>query len=253
VTTGSLCVGAIKPFTETGVLVMVRGGSSVEIAMACQRLADIAKGWPGVIEVTPGLDSIAVRYDPDCTSFDTIRTQIVKLDLDALPLTSGGTSQGTSWGTSETAIDVPVCFEAPYAPDLATVCAQLGMGPTTLIDQLTDKPLPILNMGFAPGFAYMGGLSGVLAAPERLPRRAEPRRVVPAGSLAMAAGFAGLYSCATPGGWHLIGRTPLTLFDANAAHPFILHPGRAVQLRPMTELELQRYTEQTLRKGGYGK
>ncbi|MEM1192221.1 MAG: allophanate hydrolase subunit 1 [Pseudomonadota bacterium] len=233
----SLRFDKINPFTETGLLIMLAGGDSAERAMGCQHLARVATRWPGMTSVTPGLDSVALRYDPDETSFKQIRARLNKVNWAEYSIASNAAATDP--------IDVPICFDDPFAPDLAHVANRLHITIDEIIIQLTDKPIPVLNMGFAPGFAYVGGLRGPLADETALSRRSVPRTAVPAGSLALAAGFAGLYSCSTPGGWHVVGRTPIPLFNAHSSTPFVLKPGNEISLRTIDAQVFQQHKERT--------
>lgn len=122
---------------------------------------------------------------------------------------------------------VPVCFAADFAPDLAEVAAATGGTADSVVAALCAAPLVVARLGFLPGFPYMAGVPAAL----HLPRRAVPRARVPAGSVAIATDQAGIYPCESPGGWHLVGRTPLLLFDLFRDPPALLAPGQRVQLQ----------------------
>ncbi len=118
---------------------------------------------------------------------------------------------------------IPCTFDGP---DLAEVCARTGCTPGEVVELLTGQPLAVGVVGFSPGFAYLEGLAGPLSG---VPRRAEPRAVVPAGSVAIANGHAAVYPTASPGGWHLVGRTGVTLFSAERPPYALLAPGDRVR------------------------
>ncbi|MGO9239395.1 MAG: 5-oxoprolinase subunit PxpB [Bryobacteraceae bacterium] len=121
-------------------------------------------------------------------------------------------------------LDVPVCCEAPFAPDLEPIAAEAGLTLEAAIARLAAAAYHVAFLGFAPGFPYLLGLPPELAAP-RLER---PRIRVPAGSVGIAGAQAGIYPAETPGGWRLIGRTPLRLFDASRQPMSRLLPGDEV-------------------------
>ena len=123
---------------------------------------------------------------------------------------------------------LPVRFGGADGPDLAAVARELGATPDEVVRRLLEARLEVLFLGFAPGFAYCGPLPDDLV----VPRLATPRRRVPAGSVAIAGRFAGAYPAALPGGWRLLGRTDVRLFDPAADPPAMLRPGRLVQLVP---------------------
>jgi inhibitor of KinA len=107
-------------------------------------------------------------------------------------------------------VEIPVCYGGDFAPDLADVCALHGLTAAQAIALHTSSEYRVQFLGFVPGFAYLGGLPEALATP----RLATPRRSVPAGSVGIAGGQTAVYPFATPGGWRLIGRTPLRIFRA---------------------------------------
>jgi len=119
---------------------------------------------------------------------------------------------------------VDVTFDGP---DLAEVAVAVGLGVDEVVSAVTGAELLVAFCGFAPGFAYLTGLPALL----HLPRRATPRTRVPAGSVAIAGEYAGIYPTASPGGWHLLGHTDAVLFDAARPEPALLPPGTRVRLR----------------------
>jgi KipI family sensor histidine kinase inhibitor len=131
---------------------------------------------------------------------------------------------------------LPVCFDAEFAPDLAELARAQGLRSDQVVALMTGTVFRVYMLGFQPGFPYMGGLPAVL---ER-PRRATPRTVVPEGSLAVAGLMCAVYPWRSPGGWHLLGRMPLALFDAARSDPAWLHPGDQVR---WVAIERERYDE----------
>lgn len=118
------------------------------------------------------------------------------------------------------AVSIPVTFDGP---DLEGVAAIVGLTPSAVVDALTGATFTVAFGGFAPGFAYLSGL------PWSVPRLASPRPRVPAGSVALAAEFAGIYPTASPGGWQLVGRTDTVDLDLDRDPPALLTPGRTVR------------------------
>jgi inhibitor of KinA len=177
----------------------------------------------GVLETLPTFRSLLVNYDPRTTDPERLKQGLAAIigDMDDAPLPS------RQW-------TIPVCYAPEVAPDIAEVAALTGMTPAQVAECHAGAAYYVYMLGFLPGYAYMGDVP----APLRLPRRREPRTRVPAGSLAIATSFFSIYPFESPGGWHLIGRTPLTFFDAAAEHPAILAPGDEVRLEPVT---LDRY------------
>jgi KipI family sensor histidine kinase inhibitor len=121
---------------------------------------------------------------------------------------------------TEDGLDIPVTFDGP---DLADVAAIAGLSDEAVVAALTGVAFQVAFGGFAPGFAYLRGL------PWSVPRLDSPRPRVPAGSVALAAEYAGIYPTASPGGWRLVGRTDIVLFDIDRSPPALLTPGRTVR------------------------
>jgi inhibitor of KinA len=122
-------------------------------------------------------------------------------------------------------IDVPVCYGGEFGPDLPDVAAACGCTEEDIVRLHTSVEYRVFVVGFVPGFAYMGVVDDRLM----LPRRRTPRTKVPAGSVAVAAGQTGIYPIETPGGWHLLGRTPIRPFDPLRAQPVLFRPGDRVR------------------------
>jgi inhibitor of KinA len=122
-------------------------------------------------------------------------------------------------------VHVPVCYDEEFAPDLEVVARFAALGRSAVIDLHCSREYRVFMLGFVPGFAYMGTVDARLA----LPRRAEPRTAVPAGSVGVAAGQTGIYPSQTPGGWHLVGRTPLHLLSFDRPTPAMFTAGDRVR------------------------
>ncbi len=128
-------------------------------------------------------------------------------------------------------VDVPVCYDGPYGPDLGDVAAFGQCSIDEVIALHLAGEYRVFVVGFVPGFAYMASVDPRIAAP----RRPSPRLKVPAGSVAVAAGQTGVYPAETPGGWHLIGRCPVKPYDSSRAEPFLFHPGDRVRFTRISE------------------
>ena len=184
---------------------------------------DIAQGrLHGARETVPALRSATLHFDPltaDPESWlDRLR------DLAAHP-------PATRPATREW--ELPVCFDAEFAPDLA----EIASSPDDFIAALISEPVTVKMLGFLPGFAYMGDIPALC----RAPRRKTPRSAVPAGSVAVAGAMCAAYPWTSPGGWNLVGRTPVSLFDpAREDRPALLAPGDTVRWKPISRAEFDR-------------
>jgi inhibitor of KinA len=130
-------------------------------------------------------------------------------------------------------LEIPVCYDAEFALDLARIAEQTTLDPSEVIALHLSAKYTTACIGFMPGFPFLAGLPKELHSP----RLATPRTRVPAGSVAIAGAQSGVYPLESPGGWNVIGRTPIRLFDANANPPALLRPGDRVRFRAITRDE----------------
>ena len=186
----------------------------------------LAAGIPGVTGIVPGFASLAVHFDLLRVSVGQMRS-IVSQHLGGAPAVMP---------IPVRRIRIPVCFQAAVAPDLEGVCQFAGCSVRECVDLLCRTVFSVRIIGFSPGFPYLTGLPECLA----IPRRSTPRLKVPAGSLAVGGGQAGIYPEDSPGGWHLIGRTNVKLFDASREDCCLLAPGDEVELVEIAALTSDR-------------
>lgn len=136
-------------------------------------------------------------------------------------------------------VTIPVCYGGDYGPDLAFVAQYNNLSEREVIHLHSSGTYPVYMIGFAPGFPYLGGLPKQLNAP----RRPSPRASIPAGSVGIAGSQTGVYPISTPGGWQLIGRTPIKLFQPERKEPSVLSAGDIVVFKPITDNEFDEYQE----------
>lgn len=179
-----------------------------------QRIWQLAAGLgqvPGLQGLIPGMNNLTLTFDPLLTDPDTLQAAV-----------------RTLWSKPARArqlgrvVEIPVRYDGP---DLADVAAHGRLSADEVVRRHTAAEYVVYFIGFQPGFAYLGGLDEAL----HTPRRAEPRTAVPAGSVGIGGAQTGIYPLATPGGWQLIGRTALALFDPHAEPPTLLAPGDRVR------------------------
>lgn len=179
--------------------------------------AKAAGDLPGVIETVPTMRSLMVAYDPLATSRADLQPRIDTLI--ARGLLAGGTSRR---------ITLPCCYDDPeFAPDLAEVAKRTKKSVEQVIAAHLASPFKVYVLGFMPGLAYVAGLEQSLY----LPRRDQPRVRVPRSSVAIAMDMTTIYPFESPGGWHLIGRTPLWMFDKRREQPVFLAPGDSLSFQ----------------------
>lgn len=178
----------------------------------------------GVVETMPTFRSLTVLYDPLQTSraaLDPVLTALAS-QSEAAPA-----ANGRRWR-------LPVCYGGEFGADLADVASATGLSPDAVVQLHADTELSVYMIGFMPGFPFMGDLPSALD----MPRRREPRLRVPAGSVAITGSLTAIYPWQSPGGWQLIGRCPVPLFDAAAATPSLLAPGDTVRFEAITAQRL---------------
>jgi KipI family sensor histidine kinase inhibitor len=157
---------------------------------------------------------IEINFDPAVLSFSELQKQIEQLALSTAAL------------PEPRQIQVPVMYDGE---DLSRVARHNGLRESEVIRLHSETTYLVYMLGFSPGFAYMGGLSSKLATP----RLETPRVAVPAGAVGIAGNQTGIYPVESPGGWNIIGRTPLKLFDPTAENPFLFEPGDEVRFVPI--------------------
>jgi inhibitor of KinA len=203
-----------------------------------------AAGVAGVRDVVPTYRSVAIHFDPLRTDIDALTGEVDRA------LASGSSSSAAA----RSPIRIPVCYGGEFGPDLPAVAAYAGCSEQTVVLAHTATTYRVFMLGFVPGFAYLGIVDQRIA----MPRHAVPRVRVPARSVAIAGVQTGIYPSETPGGWQLIGRTPLPPFDPNRPEPFLMKAGDAVQFYAIERAEYDRVsksatTEDTAPSGGDGK
>jgi len=219
----------INPLGDAAVVVTLEGAAEAGTVAVAQALAAALEADPiaGFSECVPANASVAVYYDPvriasaaGAPPFERLRAWIEER---AAAAGAGGNPQGRL-------LTVPVCYGGEFGPDLEAVGAAHGLGAEEVVALHHGAEYLVSAVGFTPGFPYLHGL------PERLhtPRRGTPRSRVPAGSVAIGGTQSGIYPFETPGGWHLIGRTPWRLFDPYARPPALLQVGDRVRFQPVT-------------------
>lgn len=173
-----------------------------------------------------GYHTLTVYFDPLAVDAAWMEDQLREVAAD----TSGARHTGGAL------LDIPVCYGGACGPDLADVAATAGCSEQDVIELHASREYRVFVVGFVPGFAYMGAVDPRIA----LPRRSTPRTKVPAGSVAIAAGQTGIYPMETPGGWHLLGRTPVRPFDESRTQPVLFRPGDRVRFHSISASEYER-------------
>ena len=183
---------------------------------------------PAITEVVPTYRSATVHYRPEVLSYEELKQLLA-------PLAQGSTEEAEELPV----VEIPVCYGGEYGPDLEEVAQHCSLTPEEVIARHTAPTYRIYMLGFTPGFPYLGGMDPSIAAP----RRKEPRIHIPAGSVGIAGEQTGVYPIVSPGGWQLIGRTPLRLFDPQREQPILLSAGAGIRFVPIDEETFRKMEE----------
>jgi inhibitor of KinA len=182
---------------------------------------------PGVIELAPAYATVGVFFDPARTGLDALRTEIEKALRKSEP--------GRSFAEPGSTIEVPVCYEDEFAPDLRDVAWHAKLSLVEVVQRHSSATYRVSCVGFTPGFPYLSGLPAELATA----RRDSPRKRIPPGSVGIGGTQTGIYPSISPGGWNIIGRTPLRLFDVQREPPALFHAGDRVRFRRISREEFE--------------
>jgi inhibitor of KinA len=180
----------------------------------------------GVRDVVPTYRSVAIYFDPLRTDTDALLERI----------THEAETAGPGALAAAEPLRIPVCYGGDLGPDLPQVAAFAKMTADEVVERHASATYRVFMLGFVPGFAYLGLVDPSIA----MPRRAAPRVRVPAGSVGIAGVQTGIYPAETPGGWQLIGQTPVRPFDSRRDDPFLMKAGDAVQFYAIDRAEFDR-------------
>lgn len=183
-----------------------------------------AANIPGVTDVTPAYQTLGVFYDPYCAGSVELLIRNVR---HAIVSGSAATS------STPRQMIVPVCYDREFAIDVGDVAKRAGVSAEEVVKRHSSAEYRVVCVGFTPGFPYLSGLPPELATP----RRATPRTQVPAGAVAIGGKQTGIYPQASPGGWNIVGRTPLQFFDPAKDPPALLQAGDVVRFRAINRKE----------------
>jgi len=209
-------VPRIYLFGDEAIVCETPAPATLDVQRRIWAVAALARHWDAVREVVPGMNNLTITFDV--------------LTADTAALTS---ALEAAWHDADASlpdaegreVDIPVHYGGAAGPDLAEVARHTGLAPADVVARHAAGVYTVFFLGFQPGFAYLGGLDAAL----HTPRRREPRMAVPAGSVGIGGAQTGIYPARAPGGWQLIGRTSLSLFDPARNPPTLLLPGDRVR------------------------
>jgi len=207
----------IIPASDSSLLVVFGDGISPALHRQVMALFHALQGSAEarIRNLHPGYASLLIDFDPLQLSHDELSSAVQ-------PLASG---PAEACDAPANVVTIPVCYDREFGPDLPEVARHAGLSPEEVVRLHSSPTYLVYFLGFSPGFVYLGGLPEALGTP----RLATPRPAIAGGSVGIAGDQTGIYPVGSPGGWRLIGRTPLRLFDAEATPPTLLQPGDSVQ------------------------
>ena len=184
----------------------------------------------GVMDLIPAFASLLINYDPRVIGYKDLKARIEELLKIEVSEEAGDVR----------VFEIPVCYGGEYGPDIANIAENAGLSEQEVIDIHCSKDYLIYMLGFLPGFVYLGGLD------ERIhtPRLANPRISIPAGSVGIAASQTGIYPLNSPGGWQLLGMTPVKTYDPERETPILVEAGDYIRFVPVTEEEFLKIKKQ---------
>lgn len=185
---------------------------------------------PGIVELLPTYRSVLIQYDPLTIGTDALKARLSKIaeNLDSIVIPPAKV------------VEIPVLYGGEMGPDLGFVAEHAGITPEEVIRLHTEPEYLIYMLGFTPGFTYLGGLNEKI----HTPRLAQPRVKIPGGSVGIAGSQTGMYPIDSPGGWQLIGRTPVKLYDPNRADPILPRAGQYIKFRAIEQAEYDEIAKQ---------
>ena len=223
------------PLGDGAVMAELADAVDLDANAWAHRVAALVRGraplW--VTDVIPAIVTVTVHFSAT-TAREAAerREQAERFLLEAIER-----SHGHAATAPPRTVEIPVCYETPYALDLEEIATRTALAGDEVVRLHIASPHRVLMIGFAPGHPYIGGLDARLA----IPRRATPRPRMERGSVAIANGQTSIYPFVTPGGWNVIGRTPVTLFDPRREPPSLLEPNDAVRFVPIARDAFEQY------------
>lgn len=214
----------IRPVGDAALLIEYEERVDLQVNRAVHAADQIInqRQFPGFIESIPAYRSLLVQYNPDLINYE----QLVDLLNDLL----AGINPDFAFKNTKR-LTIPTIYGGKYGPDLAYVAEFHSLSVQQVIERHTAREYPVYMMGFTPGFPYLGGMDSEIATP----RLVTPRTHVPAGSVGIAESQTGIYPIGSPGGWRIIGYTPLKLYDPERSPPFLVSPGDVLVFESIPE------------------
>ena len=233
-----------SPLSDDAVVMQFGADIHLSTHQKIQNVATYLQKHPftGMREYVPAYTTLTIYYNPvivyrSLFEFDKKKASPYQLVTDWLTEMMENISE--SEGSKPRTIHIPVCYSEAYGPDLQTVAAHNELSTEEVVQLHTANEYLVYMMGFAPGFPYIGGMNESIATP----RKESPRLQIPAGSVGIAGSQTGMYPIETPGGWQLIGQTPLQLFRPDKEPPALLQPGDRIRFYAISSTDFKQWKD----------
>ncbi|MCG8565782.1 MAG: 5-oxoprolinase subunit PxpB [Desulfobacterales bacterium] len=224
-------VPVVKPMGDKALLVEMGEGIDVDVNARVHALASLLTQYApkGLETVVPTYRALMINYDP---------LVLAPAELEKAVLDLSGSLETVDAAAGKV-VEIPVCYGGEFGPDMETVMATSGLSMDEVVKRHTAPEYLIYMVGFTPGFPFLGGMDESLSTP----RLENPRTLVPEGSVGIANSQTGIYPVASPGGWQLIGKTPLKLFAPHRESPFLYQAGARIRFVAIDEGRFQEIAE----------
>ena len=226
-------LGGYSAASDRALLVSFGEEAGAEQPAPIVRLTNSLEGLRGILNLHPAAVSVLVEFDPRLRRHAEIEA-LVRERLESGGGTDDRFSSSVISAVTPAIVEIPVRYGGEFGPDLDDVARHAGLSPERAVELHAAAQYLVQFLGFSPGFPYSSGLPPELATP----RLAAPRKLALAGSVAIGGSHAGIYPMDSPGGWRIVGRTPLRLFDPDASPPALLAMGDRVRFLPIPEARL---------------
>ena len=244
---GSLTKVVVKPLGDSALMIQLGDELTPAVHHKVQSLSTLLETNPfdGFVESVPAFTNITIYYNPvvvhrsNTNHFRQCGSPLTPLQKVKSIISEIVQQLDENYVFEDRLVEIPVLYGGEYGPDLYDVAAYHNLSAEEVIEIHTKNECLVYMLGFAPGFPFMGGMDERIATP----RKDSPRLEIPPGSVGIAGKQTGIYPLETPGGWQIIGRTPLDLFQPDMTPPTLLKAGDRIKFYPISLEEYKRYKE----------